>query len=916
MATAALPGVDELEEVRITASRVVRSGFTAPTPTTIVSSTQIEQRGATNIGQVLNESTAFRGTTTPQTNGMRAIFPGALYADLRGLGASRTLVLVDGKRFVPQITTGLPGYQVDLNQIPSLLLDRAEVVTGGASAQWGSDAVAGVTNLILKRNVQGFSAEVQGGRAEAGDNREVRVGILAGTNFADDRGHAHIAADVVQNDGVGDTYTRDWGRDAWQIIANPCSLTAPVSEACPSGGNGQPANLILPDIRYATATRGGLINGSTVAEGGSYVPSTLLRGIQFGPGGTTSSFGYGNYVGSQNMQGGGSNAGLNINTNVGMVPAGTRKAIYSRASYSFTDELEGYVEASYSYSRGVNQTLPARDTAIKIYSDNAFLPAELRDYMLANNITSFNLGRSSGDVGFQEGNVVHETPRVVAGLEGSFAGEWRWDAAYTYGENRYDQRVENDRVIYKFRAATDAVWADGQIVCRSSIPGAVNPEGRSAAPAGAPAYDPIATGCVPLNVLGEGSPSEEASRYVTDTLWSSTYYSQHAGSLNFSGEPGLFSIATGIEWRSEHQRTRVDPLADLGLYESTNAKSFSGNFNVKEAYFETVYPLAESLDLNGAIRLTDYSTSGAVTTWKVGATYSPVAYLLFRGAYSRDIRAPNLFELNTPPVTTVMNVRFRDAQPAVETLTGGNPDLEPEISHTLTMGVAWSDLEAGLQLSLDYFDIDVTGAIAALTSQQIADFCTAGQDEFCARIQPSTNPIAAFTIRSPFLNFTEVQRAGYDFALSWRVPVAALPGTLSIGLNGTYMSHDRENAGNGFIERAGQSNIAPRVVAAGAVGYSLGKAFALAQIRHISSGKFDNSYVEGVNINDNTVASATYLNLSGAFGLTRDLQIFGVVNNALDRDPPIVPASFNLPTSAIYFDTVGRSYRLGMRYRF
>jgi iron complex outermembrane recepter protein len=263
----------------------------------------------------------------------------------------------------------------------------------------------------------------------------------------------------------------------------------------------------------------------------------------------------------------------------------------------------------------------------------------------------------------------------------------------------------------------------------------------------------------------------------------------------------------------------------------------------------------------------------------------------------------------------VINIRFRDAQPAVETLTGGNPDLEPEISHTLTMGVAWSDIDAGLQVSLDYFDIDVTGAIAALTSQQIADFCTAGQAEFCARIQPSANPIAALTLRSPFLNFNEVQRAGYDFALSWRVPLD-IPGTLNVGLNGTYMSHDRENAGNGFIERAGQSTIAPRVVASGAVGYSLGKVFALAQIRHISSGRFDNAYVEGVNINDNSVAGATYLNLSGACGITRDLQIFGVVNNALDRDPPIAPASFNLPTTAIYFDTVGRSYRLGMRYRF
>lgn len=913
-------GAPALEEVHVTASRIVRTGFTAPTPTTIISSSQVEQRGATNIGTSLNENPAFRATTTPQTNGVRAIFPGALYADLRGLGASRTLVLVDGKRFVPQITTGLPGYQVDLNQIPSLLLDRAEVVTGGASAQWGSDAVAGVVNLILEHNVQGVSTEMQVGESQYGDNREARFGILAGTAFADGQGHVQAAADFVRNDGVGDTFTRPWGRKAWQVISNPCALTAPVSSTCPNGGNGLPLNLIVPDVRYATATRGGLINGSTVSVNGTLEPSTLMRGIEFGPGGQTSQFSYGSFVGTQNMQGGGSNAGLNINTDVSMRPAGTRKALYSRVSYDLNDDTKAYLEASYSYSRGVNHTLPARDTAIKIYSDNAFLPASLRQYMLDNHITSFDLGRSSGDVGFQEGNVVHETPRVLVGLEGMFGEGWRWDAAYTYGHNRYDQRVENDRVVYKFRAATDAVLYNGRIVCRSSIPGAVNPEGGSAAPAGAPAYDPLASGCIPLNVFGDGSPSAQASDYVTDTLHSTTTYAQHAGSFNINGEPlstwsGPISIASGVEWRSEHQRTRVDPQAELALYESTNAKSFLGNFNVKEAYVETVVPVlsglraVRSVDLNGAVRFTDYSTSGFVTTWKVGATYTPVAGLLFRGAYSRDIRAPNLFELNTPAVSTTINIRFRNAQPAVETLAGGNPDLEPEKSHTKTFGVAWS--HAGLQMSLDYFDIDVTGAIASLTSQQIADFCTAGQKVFCDRMRPSTNPIAAYTILSPYLNFNEVQRTGYDFALSYQFPAS---GWL-FNLTGSYLVHDRENAGNGFVERAGQSNVTPHVVSVASLGYRDERLFGLAQFRYIGHGRFDNTYVEGVNINDNTVPGATYLNVSAGFNPTRDVQIFAVINNALNRDPPIVPASFGLPTTAIYFDTVGRSFRLGLRYQ-
>src|SRR5690606_20985933 len=144
-----------IEEVMVTASRVQRDGFSAPTPTQVVNAERVGARGATNVGDVLNEMPAFRATVNPQSNGVRAISPGAIFADLRGLGASRTLVLVDGNRFVPQIYTGLGGYQVDLNQIPALMADRIEVVTGGASAQWGSDGDAGVTNNNLKKNFEG-----------------------------------------------------------------------------------------------------------------------------------------------------------------------------------------------------------------------------------------------------------------------------------------------------------------------------------------------------------------------------------------------------------------------------------------------------------------------------------------------------------------------------------------------------------------------------------------------------------------------------------------------------------------------------------------------------------------------------------------------------------------------------------------
>jgi outer membrane receptor protein involved in Fe transport len=580
----------------------------------------------------------------------------------------------------------------------------------------------------------------------------------------------------------------------------------------------------------------------------------------------------------------------------------------------------------------LNTTLPPRDTAIKIYSDNAFLPADLRNYMLANNITSFNLGRSSLDVGLQHGHVKNSTPRFVVGFEGEISEHWRWDGAYVYGRNKYEQEVDNDRVIYKFRAATDAVLVNGTAVCRSSIAGATNPEGGSAVPAGAPAYDRLAAGCVPLNVFGDGAPSEDAKGYVTDTLWSNTRYTQNAANLNLSGEPfntwaGPVSLASGIEWREEKQDTDVDPQANLSLYESTNAKTFGGQFNVKEGYLETVVPLAadkplaRALDINGAVRFTDYSTSGSVTTWKGGMTWRPFQQLLLRGAYSKDIRAPNLYELYTPPVSTVVNIRYQNAQPAVETLTGGNAGLKPEESTTKTFGFSWSpEIGDTLQISADYFDISIEGAIASLTSQQIADFCTRGDQSLCALIQPSTNPNAVYSVLSPYLNFNEIGRTGVDTAATYRFPLerlpGALPGHLTLNLSGMYLIHNRENAGNGFVERAGQTSVSPKVLATGTIGYEVGGANVMAQLRYVGQGNYDNTYVEGLDINDNTVGSVTYLNLSGSYEFSEQLQVFGVVNNALDRDPAITPNGFGLPTTAVYFDTVGRSYRLGFRYRF
>ncbi len=279
------PGSLEANTVTVTATRVNREGYTAPTPTTTIDTEQLQQRATTNIGNFLDELPSFRPSTQPSTNGSAQRSKGSIFLDLRGLGSSRTLVLVDGQRFVPEMDNGLAAYNVNLNQIPTMMVERMEVVTGGASAQWGSDAVAGVVNILLRKKFVGLDVDVQGGLSTHGDDGKERLGIVFGRNFADNRINTIFSLDLENDHGVGPALTnRAWGRHNYNIIPNPCPNKVAVSAACPQGGNGQPSNLILPDVQFSTVAPGGLIS------------NTALRGTTFLAGGVPTPFTYGQYV--------------------------------------------------------------------------------------------------------------------------------------------------------------------------------------------------------------------------------------------------------------------------------------------------------------------------------------------------------------------------------------------------------------------------------------------------------------------------------------------------------------------------------------------------------------------------------------------------------------------------------------------
>jgi len=892
----------------VTASRTDRSGYNAPTPTTVLGAELIEQRAATNIANVLNEVPAFRASTSPGTNIARSANPGAYYADLRGLGSQRTLVLVNGRRFVPTApssTVAATG-QVDLNQIPTILIDRAEIVTGGASAQWGSDAVAGVVNLILKDRFSGLQLEAQGGLAEAGDYEEFRLGGLGGTDFAGGRGHIVIAGEFVRNYGADDYYSRSFGKQEWGVVSNTAS-----------GTNGLPARILSQDVHLASMTLGGLVTAGP------------LRGTQFLADGSPAQFTFGQFAGALNMIGG-DNEGVTFQRNVDLAPPITRGNLYSHAEYEFSDSLSGFVEVNYAYSKVDSEGVPPKDQGsivqnpvqsaanmIVIRDDNVFLPEATRIAMADAGVSYINMGRWSDDMGLPQIRIVNKTIRGTAGLKGQLGSDWNWDFYYQYGRNRYRQDLSNLRIEANFRNAIDAV-ADpltGDPICRSTL------------------SDP-GNGCQPMNLFGIGNWSQASHDYVFGEGWSVTTYQQHVAAANLRGKPfstwaGPVSIAAGIEYRKEIEHTDVDSLSLVNAFNLGNPKPIHGSFDVKEGYLEVVVPLAsgsafaDSLELNGAVRYADYSSIGDAVTWKVGATWAPIPALRFRVNKSHDVRAPNISELYSMPVgvqSTVTDPLRGNGSFIVPVSTQGNLNLDAETADTFTAGVVVAPTR-GLRFSIDYFNIDLEGAISTLTLQTIVNRCAAGDASLCQFVTRDPTSNAITQVVQTQINLASIKTRGFDFEASYRTALGQ--GDLSLNLLGTYVDKLVVDDTLTVVDRAGELGpnnpyTAPHFRGSANLNYSIGRFSVNTQVSFIGSGKYDNTFDNSA-INDNSIPSRAYVTLGGQVDLMRDrrLQLFGVVNNLFDQDPPPAPANAILfPTNAVYYDILGRRYTMGVRARF
>jgi outer membrane receptor protein involved in Fe transport len=811
------PDANAGSEIVVTGSRIARPTLDSPIPVTTVTQADLTRTGAVVIGDVLNDLPSLRSTYS-QANSTQFIgTAGINLLDLRGLGPTRTLVLVNGRR---HITGSVGDFLVDTNTIPTDLIDRVDIVTGGSSAVYGSDAMAGVVNFVLKRNFDGVSLNAQSGIADRGNRGTYRLSGTFGTNFAEGRGNIALGLEYNQadlltyTDRPGLTGAYD-GRNQFQRVATNAS--------------GQPQRTFLTGVRSFGYDNGGnfiAYNGANVLGCGNGVTAACRangapRVFGFGSDGQLSEYNYGNDfrpVGSNNNQNGN---GATLNDTGTLNPALKRYVANLIGHYDVSDafkpffeakfvRVESFAQSSGTFNQGGSQGTDAEGETylgggIPIAFDNAFLNPQaattIRSLLPAGS-EYFRLNRNNVDLGTRDEADRRDTYRIVVGAEGTFNDDWKYDFSVNYGEFRTKSKFYNNQFQSRFYNAIDAVRnGAGQIVCRINQAAVTDPS------------------CAPLDILGEGRASQAALNYINTTSSSVGKATEFDVTANVVGDSSqLFELpggpvrfAIGGEYRRETARNAYDDTIKGGDTFFNVIPDFRPPaFAVKEAYGELEVPLlkdisfAKELTINAAGRVADYKGStGTVYAYNFGGLYAPISDIKFRVNYSKSVRAPTLsdlyasnsqnFDLLDDPcdvnfINTGRSTRATNCAAAgvpanfvnsvaragsTEFLSGGNPNLQAEKSRSWTYGAIFQpSFIPGFALTVDYYDIKINKVINSVDAQTILDACYDAptlNNQFCSLINPrqANGLFARPALLQSTVNFAALKAKGIDFDASY-----------------------------------------------------------------------------------------------------------------------------------------------------
>lgn len=879
-ASAVLPGADATtdeadypeEPIVVSGSRIEKAGFEQPTPTTVLGGTELSQASRVSLQQALNDQPQIRNTVAPAST-IGSTGSGTAPVDLRGLGRARTLTLVNGRRFIGDN---------NLNFVPTNMVKRVELVTGGASAAWGSDAVAGVVNIILDDKFEGAKIGAHLGVSGRGDGMRHGVDGTFGTEFSGGRGHFIIGAEYVRDKGIGTAGRRD---RPW-LGAGLVAL-----------GDGRLE--VRPDVNSDLFP---LSQGGTILSGS-------LAGQAFNPDGTLAPYTL--------------DRATSVTDNQIVASPVERIGAYARATFDVADGVNLWLDGAFGQVK-VDQPFFA-DTAqpllvFPVMANNPFLSAGIRSHLAMTGEPFFILGRYSTDAFVLQYDSRQQSKEIALGMEADLGGGWKFDAHFSHGETDSKARIGGAAVTSKFFNALNSVSSAGEIVC------AINADAD-------PSNDDPA--CAPFNPFGQGSPSAESIAYITGVQRSDTVSKLDSVAARVQGDPfslwaGPVSVALGVEGRWQEQDQEIGTLDAAGAFATTVYPSaLDGGFNVKEAFGELLLPLFKAdnleIDVNGAARYSDYSISGGIWSWKAGATVRLFDGLLLRATHSRDIRAPSIANLFSPNLITIRTVADADSEgrnhpdynpnPRATVFTGGNADLVPEVSKTWTVGGSISPAFLdGFKLSVDYFDIDIGNAITAPGVEDITASCAQGVVEACDRItRDETGTIV--TAFATTQNIARFKTRGLDIEAAYSLQmsrISKLPGRLNIRLLATYvdlLSFETEFSRRQVAGDVGGAVLdgVPRWRATANVGYDSDHLSTFARIRYVGGGKFDHSQP----IVNNKVSARTYVDVGVQFNVADHFSVFGNVNNLFDVAPPLMTESYSP-----HYDIIGTYMTAGVRLTF
>lgn len=929
-------------EIVVTGSRTIRNGEQAPTPSTVIGTAELQAQAITSMVDVSRSLPQFRSQRGAQSGANNSQNGGQGSLDLRNLGANRNLILLNGQRVVPSTGNGI----VDVNILPSSLIGRIDVVTGGASAAYGSDAVSGVVNFVLDTRFRGLKVEASTGVSEHGDNAELTGNLAFGTRIGE---RLHLIGSVEYYRSFGmKMLSRDFLQARGGIINNPAYTRT----------NGQFRNIVTDgNIVAAYMSTGGLVNGCRSATGAN-VANCSLAGLAFSPDGSAHRFEYGTYVnptGNMVVPIGSMNPDYaNIYDGVMQTHPSERVAFYGRTEYEVTSSFKVFADAIVSRSQiGPTGNVPpyrfgtSSTTWLSVTADNAYLSPAVKAQMSGPGGGNpagpyyLNIGRFNYDWGGVTVPInINKTQRFTLGTSIDIGGSWKFDAYGAYGKNAYTGTGSNNLLtsesgvtaLGKINLATDTIVAAagntagvpaGTIICRSRL---TNPN----------------NGCVPINIFGVGNATPAAIAYVMGSNTLETDYQQRYAEASLRGNlfdiwSGPVAVAVGASYRSEKVAAVVDANSAAGNFGISNAQPYSGSERVKEAFGEMSFALFRDFDVNVAGRITDYRLSGRVETWKAGATWQLPGFLSdlkLRASRSRDIRAPSLAELFTGASQSRGSVidPFKPGNVTVniQSYTGGNRNLVPERADTLALGVVFKpSFIPGLSGSIDYYNIKIKQAIGTISTQNTVDRCFAGNLALCNQVTRD----AQGNIISIFINNLNVAaRAtdGIDFETTYRHDIGKLFGSenTTAGVR-LFVNHVRSfviDEGAGVqVQLAGSLFHQQPKWTGQAMWFLSGDSYQFTiNNRLVGGGNYNNafepndpSYVPNA-IQDNGVGMKIYT----AINFKQDIPAFGGkaemffnINNVFDVKPPYGFAfNYGLTASPMY-DVVGRMFKLGVRFR-